>query len=68
MGHVGSKTISPALHSIKANGRERSPTVRLISTVGGERLQPIPYGFWDGKRANKNGGQMLIILKPTVMN
>ena len=28
-----------------ANVCKRSPTVRLISTVGGERLQPIANGF-----------------------
>ena len=37
--------VTPALRSIKANVRERSPTVRLISTVRGERLQPIANTF-----------------------
>ena len=36
---------TPALRSIKENVRERSPTVRLISTVRGERLQPIANAF-----------------------
>ena len=34
-----------ALRSIKANVSERSPTVRVISTVRGERLQPIANAF-----------------------
>ena len=34
---------SPAMHTIKENVREHSPTVRLISTVRGERLQPIAF-------------------------
>ena len=58
----------PALYPIKENVRKRSPTVRLISTVRGERLQPITNAFWDGMRANKNGWQMLIIFKPTLKN
>ena len=34
-----------ALRSIKENVRKRSPTVRLISTVRGEHLQPIANAF-----------------------
>ena len=35
----------PAPRSIKANIHKRSPTVCLISTVRGERLQPIANAF-----------------------
>ena len=41
----GKKIAESSLRSIKANVCKRLPTVRLISTVSGERLQPIANGF-----------------------
>ena len=40
-----SDSIDTVLRSITENVRERSPTVRLISTVRDERLQPIANTF-----------------------